>query len=149
MDYTVHGIIQARIQEWVAFLFSRGSPQPRDQTQVSRIVGRFFTNWATRKTKNSGVGSLSFLQWIFLTQEFNQGLVHCRWILYQLSYQGSPKLRGYLPRKGLVEHEWILSFEGSIFLVCRLHNPPRCFASGSPSELCTTWGKECAESRKP
>ena len=44
MDYTVHGIIQARIQEWVAFLFSRGSPQPRDQTQVSRIVGRFFTN---------------------------------------------------------------------------------------------------------
>ena len=37
MDYTVHGILQARIQEWVAFLFSRGSSQPRDQTQVSHI----------------------------------------------------------------------------------------------------------------
>ena len=35
MDYTVHGILQARILEWVAFTFSRGSSQPRDQTQVS------------------------------------------------------------------------------------------------------------------
>ena len=39
----VHGILQARILEWVAFPFSRGSSQPRDQTQVSCIVGRFFT----------------------------------------------------------------------------------------------------------
>ena len=39
MDYTVHRILQARILEWVAFPFSRGSSQPRDQTQVSRIVG--------------------------------------------------------------------------------------------------------------
>ena len=44
--YTVHGILQARILEWVAFPFSRGSSQPRDRTQVSRIVGRFFTSWA-------------------------------------------------------------------------------------------------------
>ena len=43
------------------------------------------------KPKNTGVGSLSLLQGIFLTQESNQGLLHCRWILYQLSYQGSPK----------------------------------------------------------
>ena len=42
MDHTVHGIFQARILEWVAFPFSRGSPQPRDQTQVSCIAGRFF-----------------------------------------------------------------------------------------------------------
>ena len=47
MDYSVHGILQARIQEWVAFAFSRGSSQPRDRTQVSHIVGRFFTTWAT------------------------------------------------------------------------------------------------------
>ena len=40
-DYTVHGILQARILEWVAFSFSRASSQPRDQTQVSRIAGRF------------------------------------------------------------------------------------------------------------
>ena len=44
MDYTVHGILQARILEWVAFLFSKGSSQPRDQTQVSCIAGRVFTN---------------------------------------------------------------------------------------------------------
>ena len=43
MDYTVRGILQARILEWVAFPFSRGSSQPRDQTQVSCIAGGFFT----------------------------------------------------------------------------------------------------------
>ena len=47
-NYTVHGILQARILEWVAILFSRASSQPRDQTQVSHIAGRFFTSWATR-----------------------------------------------------------------------------------------------------
>ena len=49
MDYTVHGILQARTLEWVAFPFSRRSSQPRDQTQVSRFAGRFFTSWATRE----------------------------------------------------------------------------------------------------
>ena len=44
MDYTVHGILQARILEWVAFPFSRGSSQPRDQTQVSCTAGVFFTS---------------------------------------------------------------------------------------------------------
>ena len=43
MDYTVHGILQARILESVAFPFSRGSSQPTDQTLVSRLAGRFFT----------------------------------------------------------------------------------------------------------
>ena len=42
------------------------------------------------KPKNPGVGSLSLLQRIFLTQESNQDLLHCRRILYQLSYEGSP-----------------------------------------------------------
>ena len=42
MDYTVHGILQARTLEWVAFPFSRESSQPRDQTQVSRLAGGFF-----------------------------------------------------------------------------------------------------------
>ena len=57
MDYIVHGILQARILEWVAFPFSKGSSKPfskgssqsRDRTQVSRIAGRFFTRWATRE----------------------------------------------------------------------------------------------------
>ena len=43
-DYTVHGILQARILEWVAFPFFRGSLQPRDQTQVSHIAGGLFTS---------------------------------------------------------------------------------------------------------
>ena len=43
LDYIVHGILQARILEWVAFSFSGGSSQPRDQIQVSCIAGRFFT----------------------------------------------------------------------------------------------------------
>ena len=44
LDYTVHGILQARILEWVDFPFSRGSSQPRNRTQVSRIAGGFFTS---------------------------------------------------------------------------------------------------------
>ena len=45
----VHGILQARILEWVAFPFFRGPSQPRDWTQVSRIAGGFFTSWGTRE----------------------------------------------------------------------------------------------------
>ena len=51
MDYTVHGILQARILEWVVFSFSRGSSEPRDQTQVSCIADTFFTSWATREAQ--------------------------------------------------------------------------------------------------
>ena len=44
MDYTLHGILQVKILEWIAFPFSRGSSQPNDQTQVSHIAGGFFTS---------------------------------------------------------------------------------------------------------
>ena len=43
MDYTVHGILQARVLEWVAIPFSVRSSQPKDRTQVSCIAGGFFT----------------------------------------------------------------------------------------------------------
>ena len=46
---SAHGILQTRILEWVAISFSRGSTWPRDWTRVSCIVGRFFTDWATRE----------------------------------------------------------------------------------------------------
>ena len=49
MDYTVHGILQARILDWVAVPFSRGSCWPMDRTQVSHIAGELFTSWATRE----------------------------------------------------------------------------------------------------
>ena len=92
MDYTVHGILQARILEWVAFPFSRGSSQPKDQTQVSHISGRFCTAKPQGKAKTTGVGSLSLLQWIFLTEELNRGLLHCRQILYRLSWKEHQQL---------------------------------------------------------
>ena len=46
--FSIHGILQARVLEWVAISFSRGSSLPRDRTQVSRIAGRHFNLWATR-----------------------------------------------------------------------------------------------------
>ena len=53
MDYSlsgssVHGIFQARVLEWIAISFSRGSSQPRNRTWVSHIAGRCFTVWATK-----------------------------------------------------------------------------------------------------
>ena len=71
MDYIVHGILQLRILEWVAFLFSRVSSQLRDQTQVSRMQVDSLPAEPLGKPKNTGVGSLSILQGIFLTQESN------------------------------------------------------------------------------
>ena len=60
-DYTVHGILHARILEWVAFPFSRGSSQCRDRTRVSPIADRFFMNWDVREAQWSKVPSLC--QW--------------------------------------------------------------------------------------
>ena len=73
MDYTVHGIPQARILEWVAFPFSTGSSQPRSQIGTSCTAGGFFTNWATREARKrlvqfSSVQSLSRVWlWLFVT----------------------------------------------------------------------------------
>ena len=55
MDYTVHGILQARILEWVSYCFSRWSSLPRYQTQVFHIAGKFFTTWATKEATFLGV----------------------------------------------------------------------------------------------
>ena len=60
VDYTVCGILQARILEWVAFPFSRGSSQPRDWTQVSCIAGGFFTNWTIREAPRT---QLTYSRW--------------------------------------------------------------------------------------
>ena len=66
MDYTVYGILQARILEWVAFPFFRGSSQPRDQTQVSRIAGKTLykdgKDQNKQKRREQGGESLSFKQ---------------------------------------------------------------------------------------
>ena len=72
MDYTVHGILQASILEWVAFPFSRGSSQPRDQTQVSHTAGRFFTSCTTREAHIQGKWlqkvSVRYFSFLFFTK---------------------------------------------------------------------------------
>ena len=75
-DCTVHGILQARILEWVAFPFSRVGPRS-PALQADSLPAE-----PQQKSKNTAVVSLYLLQWIFPTQEWNWGLLHCR--------QGSP-----------------------------------------------------------
>ena len=77
MGYTVHP-------------FSRWSSNPGIEPRSPTLQVDSLPAKPQGKPKNTGVGSLSLLQQIFPIQESNQGLLHCRWILYQLSYQGSP-----------------------------------------------------------
>ena len=87
---TVHGILQGRILERVAILFSRDLPNPGIQPRSPTLQADSLPSEPSGKPKNTGVGSLSLLQQIFPTQELNRVLLHFRQILYQLSYQGSP-----------------------------------------------------------
>ena len=75
----------------LSFLQGIFPTQGSNPVQVSRIAGGSLPAEPTRKAQDTGVGNLSLLQQIFLTQKSNCGLLHCRWILYQLSYQGSPQ----------------------------------------------------------
>ena len=83
------GIVQARTLEWVAMPSSRGFFQPGIKPRSLTLQADSLPAKPPGKPKNTGEGSLSLLQGIFPTQESNQGLLHCRWILYQLSYQGN------------------------------------------------------------
>ena len=58
---SVHGILQARILEWVAISFSRGSSRPRNRTRISCNAARFFTNWATREVFTVAGGDFNWL----------------------------------------------------------------------------------------
>ena len=82
--------------EWVAIPFSRGSSQPMSPA----LQAESLPSEPPGNPKDTGVGSLSLLQRSFLTQELNRGLLHCRQILYQLSYQGSlADISEYLTRE--------------------------------------------------
>ena len=87
---SVHGILQARILEWVAVPSSTDLPNPRIEPRSPTLQADSLLSEPLRKPKNSGVGSLSLLQGIFLTQESNLAFLHCRWILHHMSCQGSP-----------------------------------------------------------
>ena len=75
---SVHGIFQARILDWVAISFSRGSSSPRHQTEVSCIAGGFFTNWATREAQllHAGHNFKVHVYWFTrsLTQPYEMGI---------------------------------------------------------------------------
>ena len=119
MDYIVHGILQARILEWVLFPLSRRSSQPRDRTQVSHIAGDSLSAEPQGKPRNTGVGSLSILQWIFPTQESNQDLLHCRQILYQLRYE-TVSLLSRCSSNGLVPQKMPDGYQLNSFIGQRL-----------------------------
>ena len=92
MDYTARVVLQARILEWVPFPSPKELPNPEMEPSSPTLQADSLPAEPQGKPKNTGVGSLSLLQRIFLTQESNRGLLYCWWILYQLNYQGSPSL---------------------------------------------------------
>ena len=71
-------------------LLQEDLPNPGIEPRTPTLQADSLPAEPQRKPKNIGVGSLCSLQWISLTQELNWGLLHCRQILYQLNYQGSP-----------------------------------------------------------
>ena len=86
---SIHGDSPGKNLEWVAISYSKGPPDPGIEPRSPTLQEDSLLFEPPGKPKNTGVGSLSLLQGIFLTQESNQGLLHGRCILYQLSYQGS------------------------------------------------------------
>ena len=93
MDYIVHGILQARILEWVAFPYSRDLPNPGIEPRSNPVLHvESLPVEPQGKAKNTGVGSLSLLRRIPPTQESNRGLPHRRQTLYRLSYQGNSRI---------------------------------------------------------
>ena len=89
MDYTTFGILQARVLEWVAFPSPGDLPNPGIKPRSPTLQEDSLPTESQGKPMNTGMASLSLLQQVFLTQGLNQGLLHCRRIVYQLSYQGS------------------------------------------------------------
>ena len=109
------GILQARILEWVAMPSSKGSSQPGNEPRSpalqedSLLTEEAHAGFPLGKPINTGVSSLSLLQEIFLTQESNWGLLYCRWILYQLSYQYCHRFR--VKTAGCVTLFWLVGGE--------------------------------------
>ena len=85
MDYTVHGILQARMLEWVSFPFSRGSSQPRNWTQGSRIAGGFCTSWATREAFKPSMKTCRFNLFFWSSFPYKGSRVHVKLILNEVT----------------------------------------------------------------
>ena len=90
MDYTVHAVLQSRILDWVVFPSPGDLLNPGIKPRPPALRAYYLPAEHQLKPKNTAVGSLSLLQWIFWTQESNWCLQHCRQSLYQENYQGNP-----------------------------------------------------------
>ena len=90
MDYIVQGILQARILEWVAFPSPGDLPNLGIEPWSPTLLADSLLAEPQGRPKNTGVSSLSLLQGNLPTQGMNLGLLYCRQILHQLSYQESP-----------------------------------------------------------
>ena len=106
MNYTVNGIFQARLLEWLAFSFSRGSSQPRDLIQVSCIADRFSSNWATGKIQCcfSKVGLLYTIFFFFFL------------IYYLLEYSDLQHCVSFCYKANRISYTYIHSFSDSILI---------------------------------
>ena len=104
---SVHGILQARILEWVAISFSRGSARPRDKTWVSYIAGRLFSNWGTREVQRAKAYS------ILLLSDTHNNNNHPIWIQY---------LKMKRPIHIEVCLAYLFSFDNSVFYLITRKN---------------------------
>ena len=113
LGYSVHGILQARILEWVAMPFSGGSSQPRDQTWVSCVAGKFFTIWVTWEAHQGSPQwmlyycnniaflfffSFIFISWRLITLQYCSGFCHTlTWISHGVTCVPHPAPPSHLP----------------------------------------------------
>ena len=120
---SVHGILQVRVPEWVAFPSPEDLPNPGIEPRSPALQADSLPAEPQGTPKNTGVGSLSLLQQIFPTQELNWGLLHCRWILYHLSHQGSPSIENRpVAAKGrrLGGRQWIQNLDLVDVIICTM-----------------------------
>ena len=89
--WTIQAMEYSRPEYWSGypFPFPGDLPNPGIKPRSPTLQADSLPAEPQGTPKNTGVGNWPLLWWIFPTQESNQGLLHCRWILYQLSYQGS------------------------------------------------------------
>ena len=121
MDYIVHGSLQARIPEWIAFPSPGDLPNPGIQPRSPALLTDSLPAEPQEKPKNTGVDSLSLLQWIFPTQESNWSLLNSRQILYQLSYQGRPTQRNVMLLSQTWNHSRLLKIQQSVINIITRH----------------------------
>ena len=130
MVYTVHGILRARILEWVAFPFSRSSSQPRDWTQVSHIADGFFTN----SPRNHQI-NIRKISWLKESTKYLDKGARCAQIIYCYHPNPSEGSPGRWECCQLVAHR------GAQIIYCYHPNP----SEGSPSrwECCQLVAHSC------